>query len=92
MSLNTFGLCVVTFNDWIQWVCVAVIIGLALLKSVRGMVRFIRWSRRCRRGGDSSLPPCCGGNDRGDGCSSCCGSSDTPSRNCRGCPRSTHRR
>lgn len=69
MSLNAFGLCVVTFNDWIQWICVAVIIGLVLLKSVRGIVRFIRWSRRCRRGGDSSLPPCCSGNDRN--CAGC---------------------
>lgn len=87
MSLNTFGLCVVTFKDWIQWICVAVIIGLALLKSVRGMVRFIRWSRRCRKGGDSSLPPCCGGkagshpsccngNAGKNGCSACQWASD----------------
>lgn len=48
-------------NDFIQWVCVAIVFVVVIVAAVKHVVSMVRWSRRIKQPGGNTLPPCCGG-------------------------------
>lgn len=49
-----------TLNDWIQWICVAIVLVIVAVAAVRHIIGMVRWSRRMKDTPSDALPPCCG--------------------------------